>query len=108
MLHSYKFSNFQSFREQVEVNLTINKKVAMTEWMDETPTGDRVSKLMAVIGPNGSGKTALLKPIVFMNWFTSNSFHTAPDADIPIAPHATSKEEPIEMECIECFGVGPS
>jgi len=103
MLHSYKFSNFQSFREQVEVNLTINKKVTMTEWMDETPMGDRVSKLMAVIGPNGSGKTALLKPIVFMNWFISNSFHTAPDDDIPIAPHATSKEEPIEMECIVDF-----
>jgi len=103
MLHSYKFSNFQSFREKVEVNLTINKKVTMTEWMDETPIGDRVSKLMAVVGPNGSGKTALLKPIAFMNWFITHSFHTAPDADIPIAPHATSREEPIDMECTVDF-----
>jgi len=104
MLHSYKFSNFQSFREMVEVNLIINKKVTMTEWMDETPTGDRVSKLLAVVGPNGSGKTALLKPMAFISWFISNSFqHTAPDADIPITPHATSKEEPIEMECILDF-----
>jgi len=104
MLHSYKFSNFQSFREQVEVNLTINKKVTMTEWMAEAPTGDRVSKLLAVVGANGSGKTALLKPMAFMSWFISNSFHhTAPDADIPIAPHAASKEEPIEMECTVDF-----
>ncbi|MDX8392599.1 MAG: AAA family ATPase [Mariprofundaceae bacterium] len=104
MLHSYRFSNFQSFREKVEVNLTINKKVTMTEWMDETPTGDRVSKLLAVVGANGSGKTALLKPMAFMSWFISNSFHyTAPDENIPITPHATSKEEPTEMECTVDF-----
>jgi len=103
MLHSYNFSNFQSFREKVEVNLTINKKVVMTEWMDDTPMGDRVSKLLAVVGANGSGKTALLKPIAFINWFITHSFHTAPDADIPITPHAASKGEPIEMECTVDF-----
>jgi len=104
MLHSYKFCNFQSFRDKVEVNLTINKKVTMTEWMVETTMGDRVSKLLAVVGANGSGKTALLKPMAFMSWFISNSFHhTLPDADIPITPHAASKNEAIEMECMVDF-----
>jgi len=99
MLHSYTFSNFQSFRERTEVNFTINKKVALTEWMAETPTGDRVSKLMAIVGPNGSGKTALLKPMAFISWFITSSFQTKPDADIPIAPHAASQDKPIELEC---------
>jgi len=103
VLHSYRFSNFQSFREQVEVDLTINKKVTLTEWMAESPTGDRVSKLMAIIGPNGSGKTALLKPMAFMSWFITSSFQTHPDAEIPIAPHATARDKPIELECTVDF-----
>jgi hypothetical protein len=99
VLHSYAFSNFQSFRKRVEVDLTISRKVTMTEWMAEAATGERVSKLMAVIGPNGSGKTALLKPIVFMHWFITNSFQLSPDAGVPVFPHALSEKEPTELEC---------
>ncbi|MBK9162248.1 MAG: AAA family ATPase [Nitrosomonadales bacterium] len=99
MLHSYAFSNFQSFRERVEVDLTISRKVSMTEWMHEVPTGERVSKLMAVIGPNGSGKTALLKPMAFIAWFVSQSFQSPHDGGIPVAPHAAATKEPTELEC---------
>ncbi len=103
MLHSYAFSNFQSFRERVEVDLNISRKVAMTEWMTKAATGERVSKLMAVIGPNGSGKTALLKPIIFMSWFIANSFQSPPDAGIPVTPHAAAGNEPTELECMLDF-----
>lgn len=103
MLHSYAFTNFQSFRERVEVDLGISRKVALTDWMIETPTGDRVSKLMAVIGPNGSGKTALLKPVAFLSWFISQSFQNQPDAGIPITPHFAVANEPTEFECTVDF-----
>ena len=103
MLHSYAISNFQSFRERVEVNLTLSRKVELTDWMAVSPSGERISKLMAVIGPNGSGKTALLKPIVFIDWFISSSFQTPPDADIPVAPHAAAINEPTELECMVGF-----
>lgn len=103
VLHSYAFTNFQSFRERVEVDLTVGRKIAMTEWMSEAATGERVSKLMAVIGPNGSGKTALLKPIVFMSWFIANSFQLPPDAGIPVTPHAAAGNEPTELECMLDF-----
>ena len=103
MLHSYAFSNFQSFRERIEVDLTISRKVAMTEWMSDVPTGERVSKLMTVIGPNGSGKTALLKPMAFISWFITNSFQSLHDAGIPIAPHAANANEPSELECTVDF-----
>ena len=103
MLHSYAISNFQSFRERVEVDLTINRKVELTDWMTVSPSGERLSKLMAVIGPNGSGKTALLKPIVFISWFVANSFQTPPDAAIPVTPHAAASDEPTELECTVDF-----
>jgi len=103
MLHSYAFSNFQSFRERIEVDLTLSRKVPLTNWMAEAPTGERVSKLMAVVGPNGSGKTALLKPMAFLSWFVGNSFQNQPDAGIPLTPHAAAPHEPSEFECMLDF-----
>jgi len=103
VLHSYAFSNFQSFRERTEVDLTLNRKVALTDWMADTPTGERVSKLMAVIGPNGSGKTALLKPMAFMSWFIGQSFQQPPDASIPVTPHFSTPNEPSEFEVVVDF-----
>ena len=99
MLHSYVFSNFQSFLDRVEVDLTLNRKTGMTDWMSETSTGERVSKLMAVIGPNGSGKTALLKPVAFIAWFIGQSFQQPPDATIPVTPHVAAVDKPSEFEC---------
>lgn len=98
MLHSYAFSNFQSFRERTEVDLNLNRKTTLTDWMAEAETGERVSKLMAVIGPNGSGKTALLKPLAFMAWFVSQSFQQPPEAGIPATPHFSASDEPVEFE----------
>lgn len=103
MLHSYAFSNFQSFRERAEVDLGLSRKVALTDWITEADTGERVSKLMAVIGPNGSGKTALLKPVAFMAWFIGQSFQHPPEASIPVTPHFSSPNEPSEFEAVVDF-----
>lgn len=94
MLHSYSFSNFQSFREQVSVDLTLSRKTTLTDWMVEADTGESVSKLMAIMGANGSGKTALLKPVAFVSWFVSESFQSKPDAPIPVTPHFAKSNEP--------------
>ena len=103
MLHRYVFSNFQSFRHRTEVNLTLTKKVAITNWMTEVPTGERVSKIMAAIGPNGSGKTAVLKPLAFLGWFISQSFQIPTESAIPLTPHAAASNEPSEFECTVDF-----
>ena len=98
MLLNYSFSNFQSFRHRVEVDLTLTKKTALTDWMAVTSAGQSVSKLMAVIGANGSGKTGLLKPIAFLSWFIVQSFQVPPETDIPIFPHFATANEPTEFE----------
>lgn len=103
MLHSYAFSNNQSFRDRVEVNLTVSNKACMTNWMAETETGERVSKLLAIVGPNGSGKTALIKPMAFLGWFISESFQSKIDAKIPVTPHFANQNEPSEFECVVDF-----
>jgi uncharacterized protein len=99
VLHSYAFSNFQSFPHRVEVDLTLNRKTHLTDWMCEAPTGERISKLLAVIGPNGGGKTALLKPMAFIGWFVRESFQLPPEAAIPITPHFAAQDRPSEFEC---------
>lgn len=103
MLHCYTFSNFQSFREPVKVDLRLGQKIPHTDWTAVADTGDRVSKLMAIIGPNGGGKTALLKPLPFLNWFVANSFQTHPDTPIPLAPHFSTPDAPSEFEVIFDF-----
>ncbi len=103
MLHSYAFSNFQSFHDEVLVDLSINRKTAMTNWMADAETGERLSKLMAVVGPNGSGKTAMLKPLAFLAWFVGQSFQQPPEAPIPVTPHFSYADQPSKFECIIDF-----
>lgn len=98
MLHSYAFSNFQSFRDRTEISLRLNGKVPATGWEARAPSGERLSLMSAVVGPNGSGKTALIKPLLFGIWFVSKSFQLPADAPIPVTPHFASPDEPTELE----------
>ncbi|MDI1269354.1 MAG: ATP-binding protein [Polaromonas sp.] len=98
MLHRYAFSNFQSFRERTEVSWLLDGRVPAAVWSGQAATAARVSTVMAVIGPNASGKTALLKPILFLDWFMRHSFGTEPSAPLPLRPHAAAQSEPTEFE----------
>lgn len=103
MLHSYSFSNFQSFAQRVDVDLTIKRNTALTDWMVDEVCGNRVSKLMGIVGHNASGKTALLKPVAFLHWFICHSFASQPDSPIPFSPHLAHIESPTEFECLFDF-----
>lgn len=99
MLHRYSFSNAYSFRERVEVDLTLNQREPTTDWWAQTKTGERAAKVVAVLGANASGKTSLLNALVFVHWFVAHSFTEKKPGDLlPFAPYATSVNEPSEFE----------
>src|SRR5687768_7009339 len=101
MLHSYAFSNFRSFREQAEVRLTLAENAPVNSWAAQSPAGSRVTTALAVFGANGSGKTSLIQPLAFLNWFIRHSFNVQPDSDVPVTPHfAAPPEEPTTFEVI--------
>lgn len=100
MLHYYSFKNFQSFRDAQEVSFILNSKVPQRGWEAISPSGQRLSTAVAVMGANGSGKTALLKPLVFAIEFMNSSFRNSPDDEISVTPYMGNEDEPTEIELV--------
>ena len=100
MLISYSVKNFQSFLDTVSVDWSQNAHVPETDWVATSESGARVAKVMAVLGHNASGKTALLKSLVFLEWFISRSFNALPDAKIPVFPHFLTTDKTVEFEMV--------
>lgn len=66
----------------------LNRQVPDSDLVFESPGGTRLSKILAVIGPNASGKTNLLKPLSFLSWLIPQSFTASkPDDEIPVLSH---------------------
>ena len=103
MLRKYRFKNFFSFLEETEVSLTVSSHVPDAYSIAKDDRGQRVSKVLAVLGANASGKTNVLKPVVFVHWFVSQSFQLQPDALIPLQPHAEAMDQPSEFETEFCL-----
>lgn len=98
MLHSYAFKNFLSFKERTEVSFALTRKASAHGWDTMSPAGQRLATAMAVVGANGAGKTSLIKPLAFLSWFITHSFQSQPASQIPVRPHFSSPNEPIEFE----------
>lgn len=100
MLHSYRFSNHYSFSESTEVSFVLDGKAPDNRMSFMSPTGERLSKVLAIFGANGSGKTNLLKPLAFLNWFLRDSFRAPANEPIPVRRHFFSEEQAAEFELV--------
>lgn len=99
MLHAFAIKNFLSFKERNEVSFRLTAKAKSHGWDEKSSSGQRLATAMAVVGANAAGKTSLIKPLAFLNWFTTNSFlGSQPSAQIPVKPHFSTPDEPIEFE----------
>jgi len=74
MIHSIRWRNFFSFAEENEVSFVVGKTMPEDDAGFNTPGGIRLSKIVAVLGANASGKTNLMKVFPFLRWLMLNSF----------------------------------
>lgn len=98
MFRSFSLKNFQSFLEQTSISLVLDKNTPVDDRSAESQTGDRTTKVLAVIGANASGKSALVKSLGFLDGFIKYSFHHRPDADLPLNPHFSARDQASEFE----------
>ena len=99
MLSKIKFSNFYSFYDETEICFEISKKPSSSYFDFHTSDGTRLNKVISIIGPNGSGKTQLLRPLAFISWFISRSYQNSePESKIPFTCHKLFTDEPTTIE----------
>ncbi|MBM0493428.1 AAA family ATPase [Aeromonas jandaei] len=98
MILNYSFENFFSFANETTVDLTSTAKATTTLYDYQSKDGYKVNKVSAVFGANGSGKSNLLKPLAFLNWFFNSSFSSlSNDEGIPIKPHFARENDNIKI-----------
>lgn len=76
MIKYIRFNNFYSYLDDTEVSFEVGKQATSSAYDFTLETAQdtyRLNKVMAVLGANGSGKTQLLKPLAFIDWFLSLS-----------------------------------
>ncbi|QXG35517.1 AAA family ATPase [Pseudomonas viridiflava] len=94
MLHYLRFSNFYSFLDEVEISFSMDGRSSPNEKSCKSSVDDkRISKIMAVVGANGAGKTNAIKPFAFLTWFISRSFQIEKDQQLYVRPHFLSKSD---------------
>lgn len=93
MLHEFSLKNFYSFADEATVSFCVGQHAPDNTLFVDTPSGERISKMLTVIGPNASGKTNLLKGLAFLRWFMLSSFRVLePKDDIPVDAFAFTEK----------------
>ena len=76
MIHQFRVNNFQSIREDAELDFRIPGTTPERPYFRRSLSRPdvRIPSVIALVGPNGSGKTALLRAIVETIRFAAHSY----------------------------------
>ena len=102
MLHRLEIENFYSIRDAQTIDLRAAGN-APDEPERLAPlwkgASKRAPKVVAVFGPNASGKSNVLRALSFLRWFVKDSFAAAPNAWMPFQRFSDmdSREEPTRL-----------
>lgn len=104
MICKFSAKNFYSFKETVTVNFQVNENAPDTDAYIKCTDGERVTKILSIIGPNASGKTNLLKILPFFHFLIVDSFtDLKPDEELPFDSYKFSSEENTPTELSVTF-----
>ncbi|MDD2657058.1 MAG: ATP-binding protein [Candidatus Pacebacteria bacterium] len=101
MIHKISFSNFFSFMDEVSIDFVVDNHAPDTNAYFTDSFGNRISKIMTVVGGNASGKTNLLRSVAFLRWFIADSF-------TDLEPTQKISEKDIYQPFLFCEQSGPS
>ncbi len=89
MITKLEVENFYSIQDRQVLDLVApgNAPAKADHLIESFPdSGERVSKVIAIFGANGSGKSNILRALTFIIWFLKHSFHTQPGDDLHSFP----------------------
>ncbi len=97
MLLRFRFSNFRSFREQQELSLIAVptlKETHSTVIVHPPKSPDGVLPVAAIYGANASGKTNVIRALLFVTMAVGDSYRQwKPDDPIPLEPFLGGTKE---------------
>ena len=96
MLHKVEIENFFSIGKRQEIDLRARKSVR-DDLGRLSPlfsgSQDRVPNVVALFGPNASGKSNVLRAIAFARWFATKSFENSFSGSLPYMKFGSEEQE---------------
>ena len=105
MIHRFRVINFQSIRDEVELDFRVAGTAPALECLPESQSRDdvRLPAVVALVGPNGAGKTTLLKALFHALYFAHASYGNPEAQNVAVfapslAPSGISAPTRVEVE----------